>query len=45
MDRVVIAIVAFFIGSGMMLSSWKDDAQRGFFEVGGVVYKVERILP
>lgn len=45
MDRVVIAIVAFFLGSTLMLFTWQESAERGIFEVGSKVYRAERVQP
>ena len=44
-DRILIAIVAFFIGAVLIHRTWKDEAKSGMFEIGGVVYKAERISP
>lgn len=43
---VIVALVCgFFLGAGLMLEVWKESAQRGQFEVGNVVYRVQPIAP
>lgn len=45
MSYALTALIAFLLGVLVTLRYWDRAAQRGHFEIGGVIYKVEVFKP
>lgn len=45
LGAAIIFAIGWLIGASMMFDSWKESSQRGMFEVGHVVYRVQPVSP
>ena len=40
---VMVFVIAFVLGAFLILDVWEKSAERGMFEIGHKIYKVEKV--